>query len=67
MTEIMRKRPSILALVGEFVSGRVSQHVRMNQQGKPCSLAGSLNHSEKPSWRYWSSGFRRKHVWAVAL
>jgi hypothetical protein len=67
MTEIMRQRSRVVAIVGELVSGRMSQHVWMNLERKLSGSTGTLNHSQEPSWRYWSSGFRRKHVGAVAL
>src|SRR5258708_36703133 len=43
MTEIMRQRPSIFALVGELVSGAVPKHVRVNLERKFRSDACSLD------------------------
>jgi len=45
----------------------VPQHMRMNRKWELSGLAGSLNHSEKPSWRYWSASFGHKGVWARSL
>src|SRR5262245_36185953 len=33
--EIVRQRLSVVPIVGELVSGRVSKHVRMDLKGKP--------------------------------
>ena len=55
MPEIMRKRPSILALVRKLVARRMSQHVGMNWEGKLRCLARTLDHSQEPRRRYWRS------------
>src|SRR5262249_456322 len=65
--EIVRQRLSVVPIVGELVSGRVSKHVRMDLKGKPRCLAGTLNHSQEPRWRYRSGSFGREHVSALTL
>ena len=45
-------------MVGEFVSGRMSEHVWMNLERKLSGSTGTLHHAEEPSWRYRSASFR---------
>ena len=67
MTEIMRKRPSIVSLISELVSRRMPQHMRMNWKRKLSSPASPLDHSQEPHRRYWRACFRDKHIWAIAF
>jgi hypothetical protein len=48
MTEIMGERSCILALVGELVTRRMPQHVRMNWKRKLSGYASTLDHSQEP-------------------
>src|SRR5262249_54190498 len=67
MAEVVRQRARIVAIVGEFVPGRMPQHVRVNREGKLCGLACSLNHPQKPSCGHWRARFCGEHIRAVAL
>ena len=67
MPEIMRKRAGVLALVGELITRRMPKHMRMNLERKLRSLPRSLDHSQEPSWRYWSASLGDEHIGALAL
>ena len=62
MPQIMRQAPSILALVGELIARRMSEHVWMNWERQLSGSAGTLDHPQEPSWRYWSASFGNKHI-----
>jgi hypothetical protein len=42
MPEVLRNRPRILPVVGEFVTGRMTQPVRMNGKVEACLSASAL-------------------------
>ena len=67
MPEIMRQRPSILALIGELVARRMSQHMRMDWEWELSSLTRSLDHSQEPRWGNRSAGFGGEDVRARSL
>src|SRR5262249_31370793 len=48
MPEIMRERAGILALVGELVPRRMSQHVGMDWEWELSGSAGALDHPQEP-------------------
>src|SRR5262249_47785035 len=65
MAEIVRQRPSILALIGELIARRMPQHVRMNWKWKPRSLASTLDQEPRRCNR--SASFGDEHIRTVAL
>jgi hypothetical protein len=44
VTEVALDRPCVLTGIGQLVSGGVADHVRMDLEGEPSLLAGSLHH-----------------------
>jgi hypothetical protein len=67
MTEIMRQRPSILALVGELKAGRMAKHVRVNLERELRRASGSLNHPQEPRRCDRSASLSREDVRARSL
>ena len=67
MPQIMRQAPSILPIICELVSRRMSQHMRMNWKRKLCSLASALDHPQEPRRCHRSASFRDEHIRTVAL
>src|SRR5262249_12007068 len=56
MIEVMRQRPSVLALV-----------VGMNLERKLCRYAGTLDHPQEPRCRNWHASLGAKHIRTAAL
>jgi hypothetical protein len=67
MAKIMRKRPCIVAIVGELIAGRMAKHVWVNLERELRSASSSLDHSQEPSWRYRSASLSHEHIRASAL
>jgi len=67
MPEVMRQRPSVLAIVRELVAGRMPQHVRMYSEGEARRAGGALDHPQEPSRCYWRSGLGHEHIRARPL
>jgi hypothetical protein len=44
MAQVVRYRPSVLAVIGELVAYTMSQHVGMDREGKFCGFACPLHH-----------------------
>src|SRR5215813_3349872 len=67
MPEVMRQRASILALVGELVSRRMPQHMRMNWEWELSGSARSLDHPQEPRCCNRSASLGDEHIRTVAL
>jgi hypothetical protein len=62
MTKIMSERACVLAIIRKLIPCGMPQHVRMNLKRKLSSYAGTLDHSQKPRWRYWRSCFGNEYI-----
>ena len=62
MPEVMRQAPGVVAIVGELVPRRMTEHVRVDLKRQLGSNAGPLDHPEKPSSGHWCPGFSHKDV-----
>jgi dihydrodipicolinate synthase/N-acetylneuraminate lyase len=51
MPEIMCKASGVVAVIGELIPRRMSQHVGMHREGEFRGAARALNHPQEPSWR----------------
>jgi len=67
MPKIMRERAGILALVGELVARRMSQHMRMDWERKLGGSAGALDHPQEPRRCDRSASFGDEDVRARSL
>ena len=63
----MRQRARIVAVIGEFVSTGMPEHMRMNREGQLRSLPSPLEHPQEPSRGHWCAGLGDEHVWALVL
>jgi len=54
MADIMRQRPSVVAIIGELISAGMTQHARVNSKGELRRSAGSLaRRAVVPRKNYW--------------
>jgi hypothetical protein len=67
MPEIMRQRAGVLSIIRKLVARGMPQHMWMNLERKLRSYAGSLDHSQEPSWRYWSASLSGEYIRAGSL
>ena len=67
MPKIMRQRAGVMPVIGQLVSGRMPQHVRMHWEGQLGRLARTLNHPQEPRRCDRRTGLGYKHIGARPL
>ncbi len=62
MSEVVLKCPRVLPVIGEFVSVRMPQHVRMDWEGHPGGLAEPTDHAPGPDQTHGCLALAHEHI-----
>jgi hypothetical protein len=67
MSEVVRKRSRVVAIIRQFVAGAMPQHVRVHRERQLGGFANPLDHPQEPRRGHWRPGFGHEHIGALAL
>ena len=67
MSEVVSRRRSVMAIICQFVTRRMPQHMRVDRKGHLRRLASALDHPQEPRRCHWRPGFSHEHIRAHAL